>query len=208
VSIPTNNGAQGANEQAKDQEQDQEQQPDLNNSGWKSHPLTQKIIAELSELKRVEQERQEKAKIEAREAELKKAEEEGRLKEALEKLRSEIESEKKKHAHELMKRDLMAEILKTGVNNDVFIRGALAGYSDESGTIQEYVAALMSDEANKVFLPQQDGSRPVPPRKIPSSTGPVSWEKIKAETKSPDPEVRAKARAAIEAHYRETKQWP
>lgn len=194
----------------------EEEAKGLSNREWKDHKETKKLTSQLAAYQKTETERiaaEEEAK---KAAALKKAEETGEYKDALKALQDELAQTKKQHASEMIKRDLASELRSAGFTSNLFVKGALVDFqeaakSDPGVDVSTFVAQLLDDESNSQFLQAQlDGQSPraKPPAKPPSSGGPTSWDKVKAETNSSDPTVRAKSRAQIEAHFKETGEWP
>ena len=181
------------------------------NADVKAHPLFVKLAEQVATLTKTETERTEAATKATKDAELKKAAEEGRFEDALKQRDADIDTLKADHASALQTRDLETALLKAGFFSDIFVRGAVAGYGTDSGTIEEYAAALAADEANKGFLAQSDPSRsPLPaPGKAPVKGGAApSWDEVKAWETGTDKEKKTEARTLIAAYRKEHGTYP
>jgi hypothetical protein len=140
----------------------------------------------------------------ATDAETKRLKDAGLFDEAQAGHKAELAKMESAHAAEILQRDIQANLFKAGFNNDFFIKGAIAAYDAETGSVDDYVTALAADEANKGFLATSD-SRVVHkaagavPAGGPDAT--LRGDKLKAAAKSDDPKIRAQAIAIKEAFY-------
>ena len=184
------------------------QEPELSNSDVKKHPLFQKLTEQLGQFQREAAERAAAEEKAAREHEMKKAEEEQRWQDALRMREQELEETKAKYEKDMRDRDLAFELSRAGFNNDVFIKGAMASYNPDAGSIGEYVQNLANDEANKVFLGNQQAPRANPPSTPSVTGGSFTTEQLRAMRDSDDPEVRAKRRAYLKSLYKAGKPLP
>lgn len=149
------------------QTDDNQQQPQISNQDVKNHPLFQKLTNQLGELQRADEERKQSEVESAKQEKIKKAEAEGNFKKAAELHQQQLADLENKHKTELTKRDLTLELTKLGATNKIFINGAIAGYDYET-PIDEYIAALSSDESNQGIF-GGDKKPPKPPGKTPVS---------------------------------------
>jgi hypothetical protein len=172
------------------------------NADFKNTPAYQAMARQIAEYQRDKQEREEADAKAKQEAEQKALEAKGEYEKALELQKRQFEDMQKKHASELLKRDLKAALFQAGATNSIFVDGAISAYKD--GDISEYVKSLQSDEGNKLFFGQQKTVIP-PPGNPNLNSASFTKEQLRQMEQSPDRETRLKAIAYKERLYNEGK---
>ncbi|MHC5062112.1 MAG: hypothetical protein ACYTFK_13690 [Planctomycetota bacterium] len=130
----------------------QEETTTTPNQDFRNSELAQKTFSELKQLREEMAKIKDKEKTAQAEAERKRLEEEGNYKAALAQQEAELKKVKEQFAQERLQGNLKTELLKAGVTNDMFVKGAMADYSGDLDGIAEYVTGLKSDESNAVFF--------------------------------------------------------
>jgi len=187
-------------------ESNNNQEQVLSNSDIKKSPLFQKLAEENARLKAADEKRRQDEAASATEAERKKLEGKQRYEEALAAQKSEFEKRIADLEKQTTEKDLTNALLRANFKNPTFQRGAIAGYSAEKGSIEDYVKALSEDESNKIFLDNlkadapKRGDVPTPT----SSTKLMSPAKLKAALKNKDPKVRSQAREQARLNWIKT----
>lgn len=186
------------------------EEPAISNADAKSLPWVKDMASELAHLKKEKADNAAAVAKTEQDAKIKKAAEEGRFEEAQKLFDQQMEQKDKTHAAELQTRDLKTSLLQANFKNKTFIEGAISGYNSESGTIDEYVAALAADEANAAFLTtaQLEASKPSPPGKPALNGGKTNWDEVKNMELNGTPEQKKKAREQIAEHRRQTGEYP
>ena len=193
-----------------EQEEQLETQEQPASERFKDDPTYKAMAQQLADLRRKEQERMEAEEKARKDAEIKELESRGQYEAAIKAREDELESLKNQHAAELQQRDLTAELLKAGFSNEMFMRGAVANYNQESGSILEYVQGLVGDESNAAFLSKSAPARePLDP---PPSVGSVgkkpNWDQVKVWEQSENREERIKARGILAEYRKEHGKYP
>jgi hypothetical protein len=182
--------------------QDQQNETTTPNQDFRNSPLAQQTFSELKQLRAEMAKIKDKEKAAQAEAERKRLEEEGNYKAALAQQKAELEQVKAQFEQERLQGNLKTELLKAGVTNDMFVKGAMADYSGDIDGIADYVTGLKSDESNAVFFGEikNPGIPPANPSN-PASNTKANWAQLKADLTNP-----AKAREAsakITAYFSE-----
>ena len=178
--------------------------PEPAKDDFKGSPAYQAMSKQLADLQREKTARADAEKEAKRAAEDKALRDAGRFEELDAKYKKEIADREAAYARDILSRDLTNSLLRKGFENDLFVKGAIAGYNaEEHGDITAYTEALAADESNKGFLATAEGRQVHnAPGKTPTPTnyGEARGEKLKALAASEDPEQRKLARK-IKADY-------
>jgi hypothetical protein len=169
-------------------------EPSINQQA-KDLPWVKDLMADSAKYKQVQAE----AAAAEEAARQKKLEDEGRFEEFKSEHKSKLEAMEKRHAADLLNRDLKTEFLKAGFSDDDFIDGAILKYNAENHkSPAEYAALKAADESKKVFLAGTPARTPhTPPGKL--GAGGADWtkEKLHQMETSNDKKERAAARAYL-----------
>ena len=176
---------------------------DLTNSDVREHAKFKAVIKELSELKQANADRTAAEEQSKKDADVKKAEGELRYKDALELRQKEYDTLKAAHAKEIQHRDVTTELMKHGFTNDLFLKGAVAGFDPGKGSIEDFAKGVVEDDANKQFLPSTDERKALKPPGHTPATGSkqMSSEQIKAMQQSNKQEDRLAAVKYLEDYF-------
>lgn len=139
----------------------------------------------------------------ARDKELKELEDKQQYDAALTQLKAELESTKAANAKQALEASLQMSLVKEGCSNDIFLRGALAGYTGDADGVAEYVAGLK--EANAQFFGVTQQAVGAEPARSASAamSGKMNWEQVKSQITDPDPTKRKAAVKAVEQYVGE-----
>ena len=171
--------------------------------------LKEQIIAERKAREEIEakfremQQDEEQRRKEREQAEL---EAKGNYEEALARLKAETDAERRRYAEEIKTRDIREQMLKAGCNDDIVIRGAVAGYVE--GEISDYVAALKEKNAHLFAEPQMPGATAPAQGSSSGARGRPSWETVKQWETSGSREERQRARELLSEYHRENGEYP
>ncbi len=175
----------------------------ISNADVKAHPLFKKLTDDLAERNKADADRKAADEAAQADAEQKRLKDEGKFEEAIKLEKDGREADARAHALELQVRDLELAITKTGFTNDTFIRGAVAGFDPDKGTIEDYAKHLAENEVNKAFLGEiTDPGKPTPPGKPPGGKqGALNARQIKALKNSSDPAERRRGIKILEDYF-------
>jgi hypothetical protein len=179
--------------------------PEISNAEAKQLPWVQKMAQELNTLRQEKEAQAAAQKAAQKEAEEQRLKDAGMFDELKSRYEAELEQTKMQHAKDVLERDLKTELIKTGFVNDMFARGAIAGYDAEThGDVASYVAALAADESNKTFLAGNEGRKVhTPPTATPGgmASSALRGDKLIEYANSDDPKQREQAIASKKAWY-------
>jgi hypothetical protein len=177
----------------------------VSNSDVKNSELFKKVTGEMhSEL---EQLRADKAQREKADAD-RKAEEERKALEAKGDFETALKLEQEKIAKlednykkQLLERDVKNELLTVGINNDIFIKGAIASYTEETGSISDFAKKLAEENKHLINGANSRNTMPEPPKPGAGNGGAMTIDEAKSQKNSSDPKVASAARAVIGEYY-------
>jgi hypothetical protein len=114
------------------------------------------------------------------------------------------------HQAEMLRREAHAALVKAGAKNDAFIAGHITSYLNADGDrppVADWVSAIKSDESNAPFFAE------IPTPAASTAVGAVatssrSWESIKADLHSKDPEKVKEASKMIQDYVVEHGKMP
>lgn len=203
---PTKDTDQGAKQDLGPKEVPEKTDDGLDNAGWKSHPLTQKLTGEIAALRQAEAKRTAAQEAKEKAAELAKATESQDYKEALRLMQEANDKEIRAYKTEALKAQVEAKLLQKGAKvTEALVKVAMAEYDPKQHSSVDALAdSLAANEAYAPFFAsQKQAPAPEPPRKLSAgSGGPENWEQVKAWENSPKREDRIKAREIL-AKYRQ-----
>ncbi len=199
----------------------QEGQDDgIDNSAWKNDSKTQKLIAEINDLKKkagrvdaletANTEREAAEQEATRQAEIKKAESEKRYEDA-----GKLKDEAHKKEMDALKSDLVTSNLRSELAVAGFEKRGVDLIANEYNaekfdSIADYVKAAVENKDNAPFLGKPGRTQFVPPSETNNGggTGTLTNEQIRSLQKSEKQEDRLTAQKYLEKYYSENKSFP